>query len=283
MDMIVHIVAAFSDEPDHGNPAGVCLLNGPLDGPEGEAWMQRVAREVGLSETAFLYKEDQGLFALRWFTPLSEVALCGHATLAAAHVLRWYGLVGLSGQQRISFNTKSGELSASFSGQLIVLDFPPDPLKHVSGTAALAAALGVSPINVERGRFDYLVELSSEDEVRRCTPDLTALSQIETRGVAVTARAEQPIPPRETEPSQALRYDFISRFFAPRIGIDEDPVTGSAHCMLGPYWAKKLGKERLHAYQASERGGSIGVTLKDDRVYLTGRAVTYNEMTFSKE
>ncbi len=248
-------VDAFTDKPFAGNPAAVCLLPGPRD----EKWMQDVAREMNLSETAFLYPQQEG-YNLRWFTPAVEVDLCGHATLASAHVLWEIGRLKPTEQAR--FHTKSGLLTATRRGDWIELDFPATPPKPTTAPAELARALGVTPRSVGQSRFDYLVEAESEQTVRRLKPDFALLATLPIRGLIVTARSGSP------------PYDFVSRFFAPQSGVPEDPVTGSAHCCLGPFWQTRLGKSEFLAYQASARGGVIRVRVGGERVYLGGQAVT---------
>ncbi len=248
-------VDAFTDKPFAGNPAAVCVLSSPRE----EAWMRNVAREMNLSETAFLVKQADG-YGLRWFTPTVEIKLCGHATLASAHVLWEEGFLKPNEQAR--FHTLSGLLTADRRGDWIELDFPATPEQPAEAPPGLLAALDAHPIYVGKNKFDYLVEVSSEAEVRELKPNYSALYKIEVRGVIVTARATTP------------PFDFVSRFFAPGSGVDEDPVTGSAHCCLGPYWAKKLGKNDLVAYQASPRGGVVRVGVRGDRVKLGGQAVT---------
>ena len=233
-------VDAFTDRPFAGNPAAVCILSAPGD----ERWMQRVAQEMNLSETAFLRPCDDG-YNLRWFTPAIEVALCGHATLASAHVLWEDGHLPPGAEAR--FHTQSGLLTARRAGAWIEMDFPATPAGSADASAGLAGALGATPVFVGRTRFDYLVEVDSEEAVRTLQPDIAALRALAIRGIIVTARASMP------------GYDVVSRFFAPGSGVDEDPVTGSAHCCLGPYWAAKLGKNDLVAYQASARGGVMRV------------------------
>lgn len=248
-------VDAFADRPFAGNPAAVCVL------PEtrGEEWMQAVAREMNLSETAFLVREGDA-FRLRWFTPTVEVDLCGHATLASAHVL-WEDS-HLPPGEPARFHTRSGPLSAVRKGAWIEMDFPGEPPREVEPPSGLAAALGAAPRYTGRNRFDLLVELESEEVVRELQPDIGLLRAIPARGVIVTSRAESP------------EYDFVSRFFAPAVGVDEDPVTGSAHCCLGPYWSQQLGVQKVVGYQASARGGIVRVHLRGDRVTLGGQAVT---------
>jgi PhzF family phenazine biosynthesis protein len=248
-------VDAFTAEPFAGNPAGVCLLTEPRE----ERWMQAVAREMNLSETAFLLREGDG-FRLRWFTPAVEVALCGHATLASAHVLWEEGILPSSETAR--FATKSGELRASRRGDLIEMDFPSKPEQAAEAPENLLEALGVKPLYLGRNAFDYLVLLDSEEAVRAVSPDFALLRTVNVRGVILTGR------------SSRSGFDFVSRFFAPAVGVDEDPVTGSAHCALTPFWAARLGKKELVGYQVSARGGVVHVRDAGDRVLLGGRAVT---------
>jgi PhzF family phenazine biosynthesis protein len=248
-------VDAFTDTPFAGNPAAVCLLSAPRD----EGWMQSVAREMNLSETAFLIAQADG-YALRWFTPAVEVALCGHATLASAHVLWEDGHLPPGRQAR--FHTKSGLLTGDRAGEWIELDFPAKREEPAPTPAGLAEALGVAPKYVGRNQFDYLVEVDGEASVRGLKPDHRALAALPVRGVIVTAHADSP------------GYDFVSRFFAPGSGVAEDPVTGSAHCALGPFWQSRLGKSELVAYQASPRGGVVRVRVAGERVKLGGKAVT---------
>jgi len=248
-------VDAFTDKPFSGNPAAVCVLDGPAD----EGWMQNVAAEMNLSETAFLYREDGG-YNLRWFTPTTEVELCGHATLASAHIL-WE--TGRLGRDEVAvFHTLSGVLKASGRGKLIQLDFPSEPETEVEAPAGLLESLGVTPLYIGKNRFDYLVEVESEEIIRDLRPDFSLLKKVPARGVMVTSVSDSP------------EFDFVSRFFGPAAGIDEDPATGSAHCCLGPYWEKRLGKSELTAYQASPRGGAVHVSVKGDRVLIAGRTVT---------
>lgn len=248
-------VDAFTDTPFAGNPAAVCLLSAPRD----EGWMQSVAREMNLSETAFLHPHNGG-YGLRWFTPGTEVALCGHATLASAHVL-WQDRHLASGAEA-RFHTASGLLTARQRGDWIELDFPATRAEPADPPAGLLDALGVRSERVCRSRFDYLVEVEHEAAVRGLAPDFIALARVEARGVMVTSRAT------------AAPFDFVSRFFAPRAGVNEDPVTGSAHCALAPFWAERLGRPELLAYQASPRGGVVRVRVAGDRVLLGGQAVT---------
>lgn len=249
-------VDAFTGKPFAGNPAAVCLL---LNGEKNAQWLQQVAAEMNLSETAFLTPQGEG-WKLRWFTPKVEVDLCGHATLASAHVLYSAGLVGE--EEAIRFNTLSGLLQARRQGEFLELDFPAEPASPTSVHPGIIQALGVKPLFTGRNRVDYLVEVSSEEEVVALAPDMGPLATLGERGVIVTAKASRP------------GYDFVSRFFGPGVGIDEDPVTGSAHCCLGPYWQEKLGKVEFLAWQASSRGGAVKVRLAGDRVFLGGQAVT---------
>jgi predicted PhzF superfamily epimerase YddE/YHI9 len=255
MGLEIFQVDAFTDKPFAGNPAAVCVLPEAAD----EVWMQEVANEMNLSETAFLVQQEDG-YNLRWFTPAVEVDLCGHATLASAHILWEQGLLPPDAQAR--FFTRSGLLSAGRKASWIELDFPAEPEEQTAIPETLLRALGVDAQYVGKNRFDFLLEFASAETVRKMTPDFTLLSAISARGFIVTSR------------SDSSEYDFISRFFAPAFGVNEDPVTGSAHCCLGPYWAKKLGKEELTAFQASARGGVVKVRVGDDRVYLGGQAVT---------
>lgn len=248
-------VDAFTDKPFAGNPAAVCVLSRPGE----EAWMQNVAREMNLSETAFLVPQQDG-FNLRWFTPKVEIALCGHATLASAHVLWEEGHLKAAEQAR--FHTQSGLLTADLKREWIEMDFPAVIEQAAEPPDGLAGALGTAMMYVGKNKFDYLVEVETEEILRQLAPDFTALRKLEMRGLMVTARASSPA------------YDFVSRFFAPGSGVDEDPVTGSSHCCLGPYWAKKLGKSELLGYQASPRGGLVRVRPQGNRVILAGQAVT---------
>jgi len=256
MSLRVTQVDAFTNQPFAGNPAAVCILPTAAE-PE---WMLNIAREMNLAETAFLVHQKDG-YDLRWFTPAVEVDLCGHATLASAHVLWEDGHLKPDAQAR--FHTKSGLLTADRRDSWIELDFPATPAAEAPPPAGLVEALGAQPKFVGRSRFDYLVEVDSESTVRKLAPDLGALSRVEARGVIVTSRA-----------TSKSEYDFVSRFFAPQSGVPEDPVTGSAHCALMPYWSAKLGKNYLVAYQASARGGVLRLRLDGDRVRIGGQAVT---------
>lgn len=247
----IYTVDSFTTEPFHGNSASVCLLAEPAS----ELWMQSVAGEMRHSETAFLLGRS-----LRWFTPKAEVALCGHATLATAHVL--YSSGAATGA--VEFDTLSGTLitQQNVSDGSISMDFPATSATEADPPAGLVEAMGVRPAWVGRSRFDYLIEVGSVDEVLAASPDFQALLRVETRGVMLTAAAAEP------------GADFVSRFFAPAVGVDEDPVTGSAHCTLAPYWSAKLGRPDLTGAQLSKRGGTVRTQLAGDRVKLSGHAVT---------
>ena len=259
---LIYQVDSFTDRPFAGNPAGVCILPGPAE----ESWMQEVAAEMNLSETAFVYEKDDA-FNLRWFTPALEVELCGHATLASAHILWQEG--HLAPDQTAKFDTLSGRLTARKStGEWIEMDFPADPLQPAPAPDGMLDALGLDgTCYVGQGKFDYLIEVKDAETVRGLAPDFTRLAKVGARGIIVTSRADSD------------NLDFISRFFAPAAGINEDPVTGSAHCTLAPYWAEKLGKINLKAYQASRRGGQVNLTVNDERIMLAGQAVTVFKAT----
>jgi PhzF family phenazine biosynthesis protein len=255
MALPLYIIDAFAERPFTGNPAAVCLL----PDPRGEGWMQRVGAEMNLSETAFVHPEGDS-FRLRWFTPKVEVALCGHATLASAHVL-WETRRVPAGQP-IAFHTLSGVLTAMQAENTIQLDFPLCPAEQARPPEGLTEALNTAPVWTGRSRLDWLVEVKSEEVLRGLAPDFARLAQVGARGIIVTSRPTTP------------GYDFVSRFFAPAAGINEDPVTGSAHCCLADYWARRLGKSAMVAYQASARGGVVHVRVAGDRVLLGGRAIT---------
>lgn len=256
MALPLYLVDAFTSHPFAGNPAGVCLLTEPLP----DDVLQDVAMEMHQAETAFLLREGDD-WRLRWFTPEVEVDLCGHATLASAHVLFETGLVPPGATAR--FHTKSGLLTAEREGAWIVLDFPATPAEPFAPLEDALRALSISPIYSGKTRFDLFHEVATEAEVRALQPDYGLLDQVPYRGVVVTARADAGTP-----------NDFVSRFFAPCCGVPEDPVTGSAHCALGPYWREKLGKDDLVGYQASPRGGTVHVSCHGERVRLGGSAVT---------
>jgi len=257
MSIPIFQVDAFAEEPFKGNPAGVCLLPAPADA----SWMQNVAAEMNVAETAFPLAEGDG-FRLRWFTPKVEVKLCGHATLATAHVLWETGILGSGREAR--FQTLSGLLTARRDGALIELDFPARPPlpKPPEWADAVVGALGIKPVYIGMSAEDVLFEAADEDAVRSIKPDFATLRSLPARGVIVTSR------------SSDKRFDFVSRFFAPAVGVDEDPVTGSSHTVLVPYWAKRLGRTSFTATQASARGGVLYLRLDGDRVRITGSAVT---------
>jgi PhzF family phenazine biosynthesis protein len=257
MSIPIFQVDAFSAEPFKGNPAGVCLLDGPADA----AWMQNVAAEMNVAETAFPLAEGDG-FRLRWFTPKVEVEMCGHATLATAHILWERGILARDREAR--FHTLSGLLTARRDGDLVELNFPARPPrpKPPEWGDAVVGALGIKPVYIGMSAEDVLFEAADEETVCSIKPDFTTLRSLPARGFIVTSR------------SSDKRFDFVSRFFAPAVGIDEDPVTGSSHTVLVPYWAGRLGKKTFTAYQASARGGILYLRHDSDRVRIAGRAVT---------
>ena len=260
MKIPIYQVDAFTSRVFAGNPAAVCLLDAWLD----DRRLQSIAAENNLSETAFLVRNDDG-FDLRWFTPATEVALCGHATLASAFVLL---ICRPSKKDEVRFKTRfSGELIVAKRGELLEMDFPARPGHDINVPAGMEDALGATPVKVMGSAEDLLVVLDSEEAVERLQPDFTALHRIECRGVIITARGN--------------RCDFVSRFFAPRVGIPEDPVTGSAHCVLIPYWAHALQKNELHALQVSKRGGELFCIHAGARVKIAGRAALYLEGTIT--
>lgn len=259
MSQKIFQVDAFTAEPYKGNPAGVCILHQARD----ENWMQSVAREMNVAETAFLQRDADGedAFSLRWFTPTVEVDLCGHATLASAHILWEENEVYPDAQ--VTFKTRSGLLTAKRAGEWIEMDFPAEPPEHeTSYPQKLRDALGVEPLYVGRNRLDFIIEVENERVLRSIEPDMRLLRVLRSRGVIVTCVPDDP------------KYDFVSRFFAPGAGVDEDPVTGSAHCCLGPFWKERLGRAEMLGYQASQRGGEVRVRVADKRVLLGGQAVT---------
>jgi len=255
MSVPLYLVDAFSDRPFAGNPAAVCLPDAHRDA----AWMQHAAAEMNQAETAFLRPRPDGDWDLRWFTPVVEVELCGHATLASAHVLWETGRVPPASAVR--FHTLSGVLTCTKRGARIEMDFPAEPATPVQSPAEEAFALGATPTFVGRNRMDMLVVLGSADELRRLKPDMGQVAEIKVRGVIVTAKSDVP------------EADFVSRFFAPATGVPEDPVTGSAHCCLGPYWRDVLRKDELVGRQVSKRGGTVHMRVAGDRVILGGSAV----------
>jgi PhzF family phenazine biosynthesis protein len=256
MKVPIYQVDAFASEVFSGNPAAVCMLDSWIDDEK----LQSIAAENNLSETAFLVQNDEG-FDLRWFTPTTEVPLCGHATLASAFVIlvwrKWAG-------EKIRFRTRmSGELVVARRNDLLEMNFPSKPPRDLTPPAGLTEALGVSPLATLRAEESVLVVLDSEEAVRAVHPDFASLSRVECAGTIVTAGGS--------------RSDFVSRFFAPRLGIPEDPVTGAAHCILTPYWAGELGKQDLHALQISKRGGELFCTYAGSRVKIAGKAILYLE------
>lgn len=255
MEPGLFLVDAFANGPLTGNPAAVCLLESHAD----ESWMQRFAAEMNQAETAYVVPRPDGDFDLRWFTPKVEVDLCGHATLASAHVLFVHR--GFGGPS-IRFHTNRGMLIAERHGELIRLDFPATEPKPCPCPDGLEKALGVQPAWIGKSPFDLFVEVDSDAAVRSMAPEIRALGSLPVRGIIVTARSEDP------------EFDFVSRFFAPAAGVDEDHATGSAHCALAPYWAARLGKTRMRAFQASFRGGWLEVEHAGGRVYLDGMAAT---------
>lgn len=251
-----YVVDAFTNRLFTGNPAAVI----PLDRWRDDEWLQNVALEMNLSETAYLVPNAGG-YDLRWFTPTMEVDLCGHATLASAFVLAQLGK--LTDGTSVAFTTRSGEFTARLTGSRITVDFPALPPQPCEPPAGLLESLGVAPRYVGRNKNDYLLEVESETVLRAVAPDFRRLRSVQCRGTIITARSDQ------------LEFEFVSRFFAPAAGIDEDPVTGSAHCVLAPYWSAQLGKSKMVGYQASARGGTVYVELVDERVMLSGEGVLF--------
>ncbi len=250
-------VDAFTDSPFKGNPAGVCILKQSVP----DEWMINVASEMNLSETAFLYPEEMG-YRLRWFTPKVEVDLCGHATLASAHILWEKGI--LKTDEQAKFFTRSGLLTAKKDNGWIILDFPSLPPVEMPVPHELSEIIQTEILYLGKSRFDWLVEIDDEEFLKAFQPDFSAISRLPARGLILT--------------SHSKKYDFVSRFFVPAVGVNEDPVTGSAHSVLTPYWAGKLGKNELFAYQASLRGGELKLWNRGDRVGIGGQAVTVMEI-----
>lgn len=249
-------VDAFAVKPFKGNPAAVILM----DDTREDSWYQAAAQEINLSETAFLRPKGHD-YELRWFTPTTEVDLCGHATIASAHILYEFGFY--DPDEMINFHTRSGVLTSTFNRGTILLDMPRLSVSPVAAPALLKDILGFDPVAVAESENGALVaELANADQVRDFKPNFDAIDQLEQRDFAITASGE------------GTKYDFISRFFSPKTGIPEDPVTGMAHCLLGPYWEEKTGKSQFHAYQASARGGEVWVQLKGNRALIGGKAVT---------
>lgn len=262
--MQLYVIDAFTNRPFAGNPAAVCLLPTPVS----DDWMRLVAREMQLSETAFLYAVEGG-YALRWFTPATEVELCGHATLASAHMLWDSGM--LAREEPARFHTQSGWLTCRCAGSWIEMDFPALPVVETAPPAALLDGLDVEPLFVGFTGCRWLVDVQEAGEVRELHPNIARLAELAVGRVIITARDE------------TGAYDFISRFFAPGAGVAEDPVTGSAHCALGPYWQTRLGKSDFTAYQASARGGVVRVSVRGERVLLGGQAVTMSRVELLHE
>ena len=255
MGLTIFQVDAFTSTPFAGNPAAVCMLDTlPEDG-----WMQKLAREMNLSETAFLVRQEDG-FNLRWFTPKVEVNLCGHATLASAHILWTEG--HLAPDQEARFHTRSGLLTAKQEDGWIIMNFPVDNARDIKIRPELIKALNAPICEVYEGTVGYIVEVNSEEVVRAVQPNVEILKTLPAKGLVVTS------------PANGTEYDFVSRFFAPALGIIEDPVTGAAHCALGPFWRDRLNKSEFLAYQASARGGVLKVRCEGDRVVLGGQAIT---------
>ncbi len=254
MRIPIYIVDSFTNRLFAGNPAAVCPLQDWLD----DTLMQSIAAENNLSETAF-YVPAGNEYGLRWFTPKVEVDLCGHATLASAHII--LSQVGERGE--VVFDTRSGPLTVRKEGKRLVMDFPAREIVEVARDEAIDRALGASTLELYRSGANLLVILGSEDEVRHLRPDLLLVERIDCHGVIVSAAGRD--------------VDFVSRFFAPRVGVPEDPVTGSAHCTLVPYWAQRLGKSAMHAYQLSARGGELLCEARGERVGIAGEAVTYSQ------
>lgn len=252
----IYQVDAFANEPFKGNPAAVCYMMAPKP----DDWMQNVAAEMNLAETAFFVPKKDGTFSLRWFTPTAEVDLCGHATLATAHIL--WAIQLARPDETIRFETRSGILTARQLGEMIELDFTNESAAATQIPAGLQPLFDQQPVWFGQNRMDWIAELASEQAVLDFEPDLRLLKTLPSRGLIITA------------PADRYPADFVSRFFAPAVGVDEDPVTGSAHCCLGPYWANKLNKPVVTGYQASRRGGYVVVEPKGERVLLRGKAVT---------
>lgn len=254
MSLPLFIVDAFADRPFGGNPAAICLLDRQRD----DAWLQALANEMNLSETAYALPRGDA-WSLRWFTPTVEVDLCGHATLATSHILWETGR--LKSDLPAVFHTRSGQLVCKQADRWIAMDFPAAPPHEVEAMPDLVEGLGVKPLWVGRSSMDVVACLESEQAVRAVVPNQTALARIKCRGILITARS-------------AGSYDFVSRSFFPRLGVPEDPVCGSAHCCLGPMWSERLGKADLVGHQVSQRGGVVRVQCRGERVTLSGRAIT---------
>jgi PhzF family phenazine biosynthesis protein len=256
MKLPLYQVDAFTDELFHGNPAAICFLDEWLD----DTVMQKIAMENNLSETAFVVKKNNQ-FHIRWFTPVDEVALCGHATLATAHII--FTHYDYKKNVIVFKSIHSGILKVRKEGEYLTLDFPAQSIKKAISPDKLIEGIGKEPIEVYKGKTDYVLVYHNEKEVQTLSPDFTVLSKINIRGVIVTAKGD--------------RSDFVSRFFAPKLGVNEDPVTGSSHTILIPYWAKKLNKDELEAKQLSARQGLLKCRMNKDRVYISGKAITYSK------
>ncbi len=255
-ELAITIVDAFTDTPFKGNPAGVCIVK---DFPAVET-MQSIAAELNQAETAFLRETGKNAYHIRWFTPVTEVDLCGHATLASMHVLRERGFISLG--ESVTFDSLSGPLTAQCDAAGITLDFPAQPGRLLTSTPELEACLGVEILNAEQNATNILVKVRDMDALLDCQPNLAAIKALPAQGLIVTTN------------SGCAPYDFASRYFAPQVGIPEDPVTGSAHCQLAPYWAKKTDRTIFLARQASARGGDLRLTLQGSRVLIKGHAIT---------
>jgi len=252
MEIPIHQVDAFADRLFAGNPAAVC----PLEDWLSDELMQSIAVENNLSETAFIVHEPEG-WRIRWFTPGGEVDLCGHATLGTAWVMFRHGMI--EGDE-VRFQSRSGELRVAREGERLTLDFPVLPMEGCEVPEEMKTGLGIRPVEVYRG-MDYMAVLESEEQVLSLNPEFHILRRFGLRGVIVTA--------------PGIEVDFVCRYFAPAYGIDEDPVTGSAHCALAPYWAKRLGRPDLTARQLSRRGGSLFCRVQNGRVLISGRVIPY--------
>ncbi len=260
-------VDAFASQPFTGNPAAVCYTPEPLE----TDLMQAIAGELNLSETAFIHPTPNGSYHLRWFTPTTEVDLCGHATMAAAHVMWERGIA--PNNKSILFNTRSGVLEIDHGGELISMNFPAEPVELITSAAVVSAvehALQMSVSACGRNRMDFMAVLENEAAIRSVSPSMPAVAALPARGLIVTAAADD-----------GSQYDFISRCFYPAVGVPEDPVTGSAHCAIGPYWSAQLGRKSLRGWQASARGGEVWIDCKGDRVQIKGKAVTVLAGNFS--
>lgn len=250
----IYQIDAFTDKVFAGNPAAVCILDEWLP----DEVMQNIGAENNLAETAFLVKRDQD-YEIRWFTPTIEVALCGHATLASAHVL--FNHADHPGDMIHFFSRHSGDLSVTRNGELLTLDFPSDTLKKIYAPREILDAMNLKPQEAFQGRTDYMLIYRNQQEIEQINPDMALLKKFKARGIIITAPGDS--------------VDFVSRFFAPGSGVDEDPVTGSAHTTLTPFWSQKLNKKNLHAKQLSKRGGDLVCELVGERVRITGKAITY--------